>query len=178
MSITLRGNRTRRVALDALLISLAIILSYVEVLLPLNALIPLPGFKLGLANLVVLVAFCRISTADAAVISTARILLMGLLFGSIVSLYFSVMGGLLSFLMMLLLARLGKYCSFFGVCVLCAAMHNCGQLIAAATLYGFSVVVSYLPVLLIASVIYGGIVGSLLNLIMPKLDAVFGKERL
>ena len=62
--------------------------------------------------------------------------------------------------------------SFLGVSVLCAAAHNCGQIIAAATLFGSSLITSYLPLLLIASVVYGGIVGALLNLCIPRLKPI------
>ncbi|MBQ8310004.1 MAG: Gx transporter family protein [Clostridia bacterium] len=160
-----------------MLCTFAVMLSYLEVLLPLSALIPLPGFRLGLANIAVLVVFCLFSPIDAAVVSAVRILLMGLLFGSTTSLYFSVMGGLLSFLVLLLLSRIGKKCSFFGVSVLSAAAHNTGQIIAAVTLFGTSLITSYLPALLLASVVYGGIVGLLLNLITPKLQPHAAKLR-
>ena len=178
MSISWQADRTRRICLDALLIAVAMMLSYLEVLLPLNALIPLPGFRLGLANLAVLLVFCLISPVDAAVVSFVRILLMGLLFGSATSLYFSALGGLFSFLMLISLSKFGKRCSFLGASVLCAAAHNCGQITAAVTLFGTSVILSYLPVLLIAAVICGGIVGSLLNLCVPKLQKVLGGKRI
>lgn len=170
MSITSQGKHTRRVAIDAMLCVFAVMLSYLEVLLPLSAFIPLPGFRLGLANIAVLMVFCLFSPIDAAIISLVRILLMGLLFGSVTSLYFSAFGGLLSFLVLLLMSWIGKKCSFFGVSVLSAAAHNTGQIIAAVTLFGISLITSYLPALLFASVVYGGIVGLLLNLLVPKLQ--------
>lgn len=175
MSISLRGERTRRVVTDAMLVAVAMMLSYLEVLLPLELWIPLPGFRLGLANFLIVVVFSQLSKADAAVISGTRILLMGLLFGSVTSLYFSAMGGLFSFLMLLLLSKIGSRCSYFGVSILCAAAHNCGQLLAAVTLFGTSLIVSYLPFLLAASLLCGGAVGLLLNLCVPKLQRVLKK---
>ena len=68
MSITSQGKRTRRVAVNAMLCVFAMMLSYLEVLLPLSALIPLPGFRLGLANIAVLVVFCLFSPIDAAIV--------------------------------------------------------------------------------------------------------------
>ncbi len=176
MSISSRAERTARLCRLALLVAVAMMLSYLEYLLPLGALIPLPGFRLGLANVVVLLAFSLLSPTEAALISGVRILLMGLLFGTATSLYFSVMGGLFSFLALLVCAKFCKRCSFFGVSVLSAAAHNCGQITAAVTLFGSSVLLSYLPWLLIASVIYGGIVGVLLNLCASKLQ-VFLQRR-
>lgn len=169
MSISSRGNLTRRVAVDAMLCAFAMMLSYLEVLLPLAAWIPLPGFRLGLANIAVLVVFCLFSPLDAAIVSFVRILLMGLLFGSATSLYFSALGGLFSFLVLVLMSWIGKKCSFLGVSVLSAAAHNTGQIVAAVTLFGTSLISSYLPALLLASAIYGGVVGILLNLVVPRL---------
>lgn len=169
MLILLQGNRTRRICFDAAMVVLAMMLSYLEVLLPLNLLVPLPGFRLGLANVIVMLVFALVSPIDAAIVSAIRILLMGFLFGSVTSLYFSALGGLFAFLMLLLCVYLFRRCSFFGVSVLCAAAHNCGQIVAAATLFGTAVIFSYLPWLLLASAIYGGIVGVLLNLLVPRM---------
>ena len=171
MSTLWRADRVRRVSMDAMLVAFAVMLSYLEVLLPLEAVIPLPGFRLGLANLVVVLVFCLISPFDAAIVSALRILIMGLLFGSATSLYFSVLGGLFSYLVLFLLSRCGRRFSFFGVSVLCAAAHNCGQITAAVTLFGVSLITSYLPWLLVAAAVYGGIVGMLLNLLVPRLQS-------
>lgn len=171
MSISLRDKITRRICLDALLIAVAMMLSYLEVLLPLNLWIPLPGFRLGLANLAVVLTFCLLSPTDAAVVSAIRILAMGLLFGSFTSLYFSALGGVLSYLTLLLLSKLAKRrLSLMGVSVLCAAAHNSGQILAAVTLFGRSLITSYLPLLLVSAVICGGAVGALLNLLIPRLE--------
>ena len=171
MSTLWRADRVRRVSMDAMLVAFAVMLSYLEVLLPLEAVIPLPGFRLGLANLVVVLVFCLISPFDAAIVSALRILIMGLLFGSATSLYFSALGGLFSYLVLFLLSRCGRRFSFFGVSVLCAAAHNCGQITAAVTLFGVSLITSYLPWLLVAAAVYGGIVGMLLNLLVPRLQS-------
>lgn len=170
MSISWQAKRTRRVCVDAMLCAVAMLLSYLEVLLPLNALIPLPGFRLGLANVAVVAVFCLLSPIDAAVVSGVRISLMALLFGTVTSFYFSFMGALLSFFVLMLLKRIGKKCSFVGVSVLCAAAHNTGQVLAAVTLFGTALIPSYLPFLLLASVVYGGVVGILLNLLVPRLQ--------
>lgn len=169
MSTLLQGNRTRRICLDAVMVVLAMMLSYLEAVLPLNVLIPLPGFRLGLANVIVTLVFVLISPIDAAIVSALRILLMGILFGSVTSFYFSALGGLCAFLTLLFCSYLLRRCSFLGVSVLCAAAHNCGQILAAVTIFGVSLIFSYLPWLLLASAIYGGIVGILLNLCVPRM---------
>lgn len=177
MSISLRDKRTQRICLDALLVAFAMMLSYLEVLLPLTAWIPLPGFRLGLANLAVTVTFFLLTPIDAAVVSALRILLMGLLFGSATSLYFSAMGGLLSFVMLILCAKFAKRCSLCGVSVLCAAAHNVGQILAASTLFGKYLIFSYLPWLLVSAVVCGATVGLLLNLTLPRLAHILERRR-
>ncbi len=175
MLISSQAEKTRRMCLLGMMTVFAMLLSYLEALLPLQLLIPLPGFRLGLANVAVMAVFCLLSPMEAAVVSFVRILLMGLLFGSATSLYFSFLGGLCSFLMLLLLRGIGKKCSFVGASVLSAASHNIGQILAAVTLFGPSLVFSYLPALLFASVLYGGAVGVLLNLLIPKLRPILSK---
>ncbi len=166
----MRDKLTRRIALDALFCAFAMILSYVEGLLPLD--LPIPGFRLGLANFAVMLVFCRISKEDAAVVSGLRILLMGILFGSATSLYFSFLGGLFAYLTLCLLSLIGRRMSMIGVSILSAAMHNSGQTLAAVTLFGPSVILSYLPMLLFASAVYGGAMGVLLNVTLPRLDPI------
>ena len=165
-----RDNRVKRLTLDAALLALAMGLSYLEFLLPIAAIIPLPGFRLGLANLVVMLAFYLLSPLDAAIVSALRILLSGLLFGSVTSLYFSALGGLCSYLALLLLYCIRAKCSFVGASILSASAHNFGQIIAAMTLYGVIVARSYLPYLLLASIFYGGLLGFLANLSLRRLQ--------
>lgn len=167
MSISLRADRVRRLCLDALLTAAAMMLSYLEAVLPLNLLIPLPGFKLGLANLITLLAFVLVSKVDAALISGLRIALMGMIFGSATSLWFSVLGGIFAYLALLLASFLLRRCSLLGVSVFCAAAHNLGQCLAAAVLFGTSVLISYLPVLLLAAVLSGTVTGALLLALVP-----------
>lgn len=175
MSISLRDNWIRRISLDAMLCGFAILLSYLEAVLPLQLLVPLPGFRLGLANVAVVVVFCLVSQKDAAIVSAVRIFIMGVLFGSPMSLYFSVMGGVFSFVTLMLMHRFCKKCSLIGVSVLCAAAHNTGQVLAAVTLFDVALLTSYLPALLLASILYGSVVGALLNFLIPRLQTVCGK---
>ncbi len=174
MSIMSR-DRTRRLCLDAMLLCVALMLSYIESMLP--TLLPLPGFRLGLANFAVTVAFCLYTPIDAAIISFMRISIMGILFGSVTSLWFSFLGGLLAFFMLLLLSKAGNRMSFVGVSVLCAVAHNIGQLTAAAVLFGSSVILSYLPYLLFAAAVFGSVVGVLLDLCVPRLQKLFEGSR-
>lgn len=168
-----------RLCLDAMLLGIALLLSYLEAILPLMAWLPLPGFKLGLANILVTLVFVVLSPWDAAIISLARISLMGLLFGNVTSLTFSLCGGLLSYLGLWLLVRLGRrHFSMTGVSVGCAALHNLGQLLAAALWFGTDVILSYLPMLLIAALLFGCVTGQLLYLILPRVQRILGKSSL
>lgn len=162
-------DRTKRLCLDAMMLGVSMLLSYLEVILPLSALVPLPGFKLGLCNIVITLAFVTVSPLDAAVISFCRICLMGMLFGNISGFIFSLCGGALSYIGLWLFAKLGrKFFSMIGISVGCAALHNMGQLIAASFLFGSEVILGYLPILLVASLIFGTVTGILLELILPR----------
>ena len=100
-------NRTQKTALRGMLIAVAFVLSWLEAQLPPLAMVP--GVKLGLTNLVVLVAIYRLSTMDALVINGIRILLVAFTFGNMFSLLYSFAGGMLSTIVMLLLKRSGRF---------------------------------------------------------------------
>ncbi len=168
-----RGNRVRRICTDAMLLGIALLLSYLEAILPLSVWLPLPGFKLGLCNILVTLVFVVLSPWDAAIVSLSRILIMGILFGNVVSFTFSLCGGLLSYLGLWLLAKAGKKLfSMIGISVGCAALHNTGQLFAAMLWFGGDVVFGYLPMLLLASVLFGSVTGVLLQLIIGRIDQI------
>ncbi len=174
------GSRAkiRRLCLDAMLLGIALLLSYLEAILPLTVWLPLPGFKLGLSNVLITLVFVAVSPWDGAAVSLCRISLVSLLFGNFSSFFFSLCGGLLSYLGLWLLARLfrGKF-SMVGVSVGCAAAHNLGQLLAAALLFGPSAVLGYLPVLLIAALIFGSVTGALLQILLPRFENLQKKLR-
>ncbi|MBQ7293417.1 MAG: Gx transporter family protein [Clostridia bacterium] len=169
----MQSDKIKRFVLDALLLAVALIFSYVEAILPLNIFLPLPAFKLGLANVVIMLAVWAISWVDAVAVSVLRIFIMGLLFGNPVSIWFSLGGGLFS---LISLAILKKWCdgrfSFVGASIISAASHNVGQVIFATVFFGVNIVTSYLPVLLIASVVFGGLCGALVNFVYPKIQRI------
>ncbi len=166
-------DKIKRLCFDAMLLGLSLLLSYLEAILPLNVWLPLPGFKLGLANIIITLAFVMMSPVDAVVISFCRIYMMSLLFGNATSFLFSICGGLLSYAGLWIFARLGKKCfSMVGVSVGCAALHNTGQLFAAAMLFGSDIIIGYLPVLLIAALLFGTVTGVLLEVILPRFNKI------
>ena len=161
MKMPASDRRVVRIAENAAFLSAALILSFVESFLP-AAILPLPGFKIGLANLAILSAFYRTcSPANALIISLCRCLITFLLFGNVTSLLFSLCGGILVIIMLCIAGRLPGL-SFIGVSVLCAAAHNLGQLAAAVFLTG-TAVLAYTPALFAASAVYGTVNGILLN---------------
>ena len=173
----LSANRafTHRLCADALMLCVALMLSYLEAILPVHLVLPLPGFRFGWAQLAVTLTFFRVGRTDAAVVSLARVLIMGLLFGSATTIYFSLCGSLLAYIGLWIgYAALRTRCSFIGLGVLCAALHNIGQLAAAATLFGNGIVMAYLPVLLLSSIVFGSLGGWVLNLSADRIPLFKG----
>ena len=162
-----------RLCLDGMLLGAALLLSYLEAILPPLIWIPLPGFKLGLCNVLITVAFLAVSPRDAAAISLCRILLMGWLFGNGMSLIFSLCGGICAYVGLWLFAVAGKrWFGLIGVSVGCAALHQLGQLGAACVLLRTNAVYSYLPALLLSALIFGTVTGILLQLFLPRLEQI------
>lgn len=133
------------------------IFSYVA-LIPIN--FGVPGIKLGIANLIVVIGLFFLPPAEVLMISIARILLMGYLFGNGMSILYSLAGGLLSFFVMLLLKKIKGF-SMTGVSIAGAVAHNVAQICVAAYVVQNTKLFYYLPVLLIAGVITGTLIGIL-----------------
>lgn len=173
MPISQSGRTSvRRVTTNAALLAAALMLSYLEQLVPLSS-VPIPGFKPGLANMVTVMAFALLSAPDALVISLLRVGIVGVLFGSWTSLFFSFCGAATAFLSLLASRLCLRRCSYFGVSVFCAAAHNVGQVLAATVLFGPTVPLSYLPWLLPMAILTGALTGTLLNLAVPRVGRWF-----
>ncbi len=158
-------RKTARIACDAVFVLLALALSYVESFLPSFA---LPGAKIGLTNIALTVCAYRCSLPDAAAVSLCRIIISFLLFGNITTLIFSLLGSALSLLTLAFLKRRNLGLSFIGISVLCALAHNTGQLIAAYAAAGSSVL-SYAPVLVLASAVFGTLCGAVMIMLPEKI---------
>ena len=155
---------SKKISACGLLVALAMIFSYIETLIPINA--GLPGMKLGIANLVVVAALYLFGPPEALLISLVRILLVGFLFGSGMSILYSLAGGLVSFLAMVLLKRTQKF-SIVGASLFGGAMHNVGQLLVAAAVVENAKIFYYLPPLLCVGCVTGSLVGRLALRILP-----------
>lgn len=152
--------RARRLATDALALSLALVLSYLESLVPLSFI--LPGLKLGLANVAVMFVFYQVGRVDAAAVSLLRVTVVALLFGSASSFLFALGGAVLSYLALLALSLLGRRIGRVGLSVGAAAAHVTGQILAAILLWGTPGLLGYLPWLLLGSLPLGTLCGILL----------------
>lgn len=150
--------KTKKTAYLGLLIALAFVFSYVEFLLPLN--LGIPGAKLGLANLVIIVALYTLREREAFVLSMVRIVLVGVTFGSMSTMLYSFAGGILSFVVMVLAKKTGKL-SIAGVSVLGGVFHNIGQILLAMCVLETAGLIAYLPVLLLVGCVSGVVIGLL-----------------
>ena len=152
-------NRTRKLTLCAVLISLALVLSYMERFLPLQMVVPMPGVKLGLANIVSLVALYLLGGRSAYTILVVRCILGSIFAGSITSLMFSLIGGSLAMFAMALSRKL-PFLSVYGVSILGAAAHNIGQICASMVLMHSAYIAAYLPYLLAVGLFTGFATGA------------------
>ncbi|MBP3488015.1 MAG: Gx transporter family protein [Roseburia sp.] len=145
-----------KVAYLGVFLALALICSYVESLIPFY--FGIPGVKLGLTNIVVVLMLYCVGTKEALAISVLRIVLAGFLFGNMFSILYSLAGGLLSFLIMVLLKRTGKL-GVLPISVSGGVFHNVGQLVVAAAVVENYNIFYYMPVLLVAGIITGFLIG-------------------
>ena len=150
------NSMTQKLALRAMLVAVAFVLAWLEAQIP--TFIAVPGVKLGLTNLVVLLALYRLSWQDALVINGIRILLVGLTFGNLFSLWYSLAGGLLSGLGMILLKEV-FHARLVTVSVAGALLHNLGQILVAMLVLDTTSLFYYLVVLWIAGAVAGLVLG-------------------
>ena len=160
------GKAGRELTRFALLIALAMVLSWLESLVPLS--LAVPGVKLGLANLIVIFALYRLGPRQAAVISLVRVLLVTFTFGNAFSFAYSLAGAALSFVVMLLLQKTGKF-SMLGVSIAGGVFHNIGQILVAMAVLGTAELMWYLPALLIAGIVAGVCIGAVGALITARI---------
>ncbi|MCI6242712.1 MAG: Gx transporter family protein [Lachnospiraceae bacterium] len=164
----------KKTAFLGVFLALAMICSYIEMLIPFN--FGIPGVKLGLTNIVVVLMLYTIGTREAIMVSVLRILLMGILFGNVMSIVYSLAGGILSFLVMAILKKTGQL-GCISVSVAGGISHNIGQILAAAVVVNSFSILYYLPVLLIAGVVTGLLIGILAQELIVRLKPVLQKYK-
>ncbi|NLD10766.1 MAG: Gx transporter family protein [Clostridiales bacterium] len=162
------AQRTRRLTMSAMYATLALIFTYVEFLIPYN--VGIPGVKLGLANLVIIIALYEMDFRYAMAINLMRIALSGLLFSGIFAMFYSLAGGVISLIIMWLLMKTGKF-SMIGLSMAGGVAHNMGQLLVAAFVVSNIKMFVYFPVLVFSGIGAGiciGIVAYVIDKRVPK----------
>ena len=158
---------TIKIARMGLLVALSMILSYVESLIP--AFVAVPGVKVGLANIVVIFALYTLGPIEALIVSLLRVILSSFLFGSVLSLLYSLSGALLSLGGMILMKKL-KIFSTTVVSVTGGVLHNVGQILVACLVLETDVLLYYLPVLILSGVVTGAVIGIIASLVIKRLE--------
>lgn len=164
----------KKTAVLGMYLAFAMILSYIEVLIPLP--IPIPGIKLGLANLAIILILYLYGFKEALLINVVRIILMGLLFTNVSMILYSLAGGLLS------LACMGLAKKAHGFGIQCVSMiggitHNLGQILVAFAVVRTYGVFYYVPFLLLAGSVTGWVIGMLEKTIEPRLRHYLQTEK-
>lgn len=149
--------------------ALALIFGYVESLIPFH--IGIPGVKLGLANLIIVIALYRLEIKEVYLLSITRIILSGFLFANLFSIIYSLAGGILSLTAMWLLKKREGF-SVIGVSVIGGVMHNIGQLIIAMIVVESLNLAYYIPVLLISGLFTGIVIGIVANEMLKRLKNI------
>lgn len=157
---------SRKIASYGLFIALAFIFSYVEYLIPMP--FAIPGMKLGLANLVIIIAIYGIGVKEAFILSMIRIILVGFTFRDPSTLLFSLAGGILSWISMAILKK-SKLFSMVGVSIIGGIAHNIGQIIVAIFYVNNPSLIYYFPVLLVSGVVSGTLIGILGALVIKRI---------
>ena len=163
------NKKLKRLTALSLLVATAMLLSFVEAQIP--SVVPIPGVKLGLANIATLFALYKLGIPDAFAVSAVRVALSALLFGSVSSFAYAIAGAMLSLVVMLVLRQL-KLFAPFTVSIAGAVAHNLAQIGVSMLILQTEVVIYYLPALLISGIVTGAAIGSIGALLLKKLDKI------
>lgn len=157
----------KKTVLLGFLLALSMILSYIESILPFS--VGIPGIKLGLPNLIVVLLLYTYGAKEAFTVNLARILLSGFLFGNLYSILYALAGALCSFCLMLLLRNI-KYLSIAGVSIGGGVFHNIGQILVAMFVVDTFAPAFYLPFLMIAGAVTGFLIGITAIRLLPYMQ--------
>ncbi len=160
-------KKINKIALLGMCTAAAMILSYVESFIPFGV----PGLKVGLPNVVIVFILYKIGWKEAFAVSLVRCVLTALLFGSVMSLAYSVTGGVISLAVMSLLKKINKF-STVGVSIAGGITHNAGQIIIAILVTGAEEIAYYMPVLSVGGTLAGLVIGIAGAAILKSLSKV------
>lgn len=158
-----------RVAYFGVFTALALIFSYLETLIPVS--VGIPGVKLGLANLITVIALYKIPVKDVYVLAVVRVVLAGFIFGNYFSILYSLAGAVLSLTVMVILAKSDGF-SVMGVSMAGGVAHNVGQLLIAMAVVETFSVVYYIPVLLVAGLVTGLLIGIVSGQVLKRITDI------
>ena len=156
----------RKVAIFGVFTALALIFSYVELLIPIN--FGIPGAKLGLANLMTVLVLYKMGIKEALALSVTRIILSGFMFGNLFGILYSLSGGLLSLIIMYLFLKTNLFSDII-ISIMGGIFHNVGQLLVAMLFFSSTVFMYYLPYLMLFGILSGIVIGILGEIIYLKI---------
>lgn len=162
--------KTKKVAYLGVFMALALILSYVEALIPFS--VGIPGVKLGLTNIVTVLMLYIATPVETFVLCVLRAILSGFMFGNAFSIIYSLAGCILSFFAMLLLKKTDKF-KIVSISVIGGVSHNIGQIIVASIVLSTYSVAYYVPVLLVAGTLTGLVIGLISEEIVLRIAGKF-----
>ena len=166
----MRGKNFGRVAKCGMMVALAFLLSYIEFLIPIPT--GIPGVKLGLANLVIFAALYLTDVRNAFIIMVVRVILTALTFGNMFYGLFSIAGGVLSLLLMLLCKKKNLF-GKVGVSIVGGVSHNVAQILVAMLVLETPELVWYLPVLLLSGTVAGAVIGIVGGLLLERITGIY-----
>lgn len=161
--------KSKKTAVLGVCIALAMIFSYIELQIP--SFVAIPGIKLGLPNIVIIIALYKFGWKEAVIINILRVLIVSVLFGTVLSLLYSIAGAVISLTIMIILKKLSIFSTVL-VSVFGAICHNIGQIAVAIFVLDTSELLYYLPVLLITGTVSGILIGLIGANVVKKLEKV------
>lgn len=161
-------NKTKRIAFLGIMTSVALVLSYLEAILP-PIYAAVPGIKAGLPNIVIILILYKLGLKEAVIVSLLRVFIVALLFGNAMTLAYSLAGAVVSILLMALFKKLDLF-SAVGVSIIGGVAHNLGQILIAIVLLNSTLIGYYMIILTFTGAIAGVFVGLAGSLLVKRLN--------
>ena len=161
--------RTKKITQMGLFLATALVLSYLETLLP--VVVAVPGVKIGLANIITMLLLYQYGGRRAFLFMVVRVVLSGFLFSGMAGIVYSLAGGICCIVVMELIRKI-PYCSILGVSMAGAVSHNFGQILVAWLVMANSHILYYFPVLCISGLITGILIGLLSDILWKRLKNI------
>ncbi len=160
--------KTKKLIFTAVLTAAALVTFVIESAIP--PLTPIYGIKLGLSNIFTLFALYAVGTKEAALLMLVRVTLGNILTGQIMAYSYSLAGGILAFIAMLILMKFISVKQLWVTSAISAVFHNTGQILVAVLFTGTVQIVYYLPILIISGIVTGIFTGLCAQTVLTKLD--------